>query len=163
MRAECVAQSVVLPCAPGAHTWVMAATSTPDPSPTRDGVTVLPGVHVGRDDIVTLPARGGRLRSWRRYDLAYNRDQMVIWSATPRGIARSTVAGPEQAAVYIRSTVHDDERYHRGPTALAVFWLADDPTERYGHGSREEVALITGMSEIVKGLVARPTAIPEEL
>jgi len=163
MRAECVAQSVVLPCAPGAHTRRMAATSTPDPSPTRDGVTVLPGVHVGRDDIVTLPPRGGRLRSWRRYDLAYNRDQMVIWSATPRGIARSTVAGPEQAAVYIRSTVHDDERYHRGPTALAVFWLADDPTERYGHGSREEVALITGMSEIVKGLVARPAAIPEEL
>lgn len=136
--------------------------AAPDPSPTREGVTVLPGVHVGRADIVTLPPQGGKLRSWRRYDAAYNRDPMVIWSATPRGIARMVVPGPQQAAVYVRGTVHDDERYpeRRGPTALAAFWLAEDPTERYGHGSREEVALITGLSAIVAGLVARRAATP---
>lgn len=135
--------------------------STPDPTPTRAGVTVVPGVHVGRADIVTLPPQGGKLRSWRRYDLAYNGDPMVIWSATPRGIMRMTVAGPEQAAVHVRSTVAADERYPgRGPTAIAVFWAAEDPINRYGHNSPQDVALRVGLSEIVAGVAARRAAEP---
>jgi hypothetical protein len=134
-----------------------------DPAPTRDGVTVRPGVHVGVADVVTLPAQGGKLRSWRRYDLAYNRDPMVVWLATRRGLARITVAGPQQAAVHVRCAVAADARYPgRGPTALAVFWADEDPINRYGHGSPQDVALRTGLTEIVAGLLARRPAAIEE-